>query len=152
MKYGTFMLCVLLILVGTIPATTFADRASHEDTSKQGVSEYQIDLYYFHYTQRCRSCIAAQRYVERALERYFSDEMEKGIITFQTVNLQTRKGQELSKRFEQSFQGLVINIIQGDNERHYLMRELFMKVHEGEEVTVSYIKNILDQVLQRLAQ
>lgn len=97
-----FVLCLFA-------ATSFAcnPKENQENKKSSKVTSDKIEVYYFHFTRRCITCNAVENVSKEALEEYFSDEMKKGKITFQSVNLDEESGKEIADKLEVSGQALL---------------------------------------------
>lgn len=59
----------------------------------------KLQVYYFHSTNRCPTCLGIQSNVKSVIDNEYSEEVEKGIIRFTEVNVDLKKNQALAERF-----------------------------------------------------
>ena len=71
-----------------------------------------IEVYYFHMSRRCATCLAVESESEAALKKLYPAQMESGLISFKEVNLEEESSEELAKKLEVSGQTLLI--VKGD--------------------------------------
>jgi len=113
---------IALIFLGTIamatrnnnqPANTNATGETANKTQTQGVknSADKIEVYYFHRTQRCYSCLALGQYIKETIEQEFFEEIESGRIDFREINVDLPENKDVAKKFQASGSSLFINVI-----------------------------------------
>jgi hypothetical protein len=71
-----------------------------------------IEVYYFHMSRRCATCLAVEAESEAALKNLYPEQMKSGLITFQGINLEEESSEPLAKKFQVSGQTLLI--VKGD--------------------------------------
>lgn len=71
----------------------------------------KIQLYLFHSTNRCYSCITAGEYAKKTLEQNFSQEIKSGKIDFREINVDLPENKEVAEKFKASGTSLFINSI-----------------------------------------
>lgn len=69
----------LLFFAILISAVAFAQ--VEEPVSKKT----HVDVYYFHRTERCATCLSIEENTKGTLEKYFADEMKDGTVNFHSV-------------------------------------------------------------------
>jgi hypothetical protein len=57
----------------------------------------KIQVYYFHGTRRCSGCINAEKAAVNALNALYKKELDKGIIKFESINIEEDKNKNLLK-------------------------------------------------------
>jgi magnesium-transporting ATPase (P-type) len=114
------------------------------------VPENRVELYYFHATRRCPTCTHAEAYIEKALEEYYSSEVARKQLVYRAVNFEKSENRPLAERFQIPFNGLVINVVKGSEENHFFVKQLFQKVHKGEQPTIDFLKETIDKELNNL--
>ena len=71
-----------------------------------------IEVYYFHMSRRCATCLAVESESEAALNKLYPKQMESGVISFKEINLEEESSEPLAKKLEVSGQTLLI--VKGD--------------------------------------
>jgi glutaredoxin len=71
----------------------------------------KIQLYLFHGTNRCYSCITAGEYAKKTLEQNFSQEIKSGKIDFREINVDLSENKEVAAKFKATGTSLFINSI-----------------------------------------
>jgi hypothetical protein len=69
----------LLLLAILISALAFTQ--SQEPNSKKT----HIDVYYFHRTDRCATCLSIEENTKNTLDTYFAEELKDGTISFYSI-------------------------------------------------------------------
>lgn len=99
------VLALILVSVNLKPGSSLANT---DEAAQQLTQEAPVQVYYFHLTRRCATCLAVESVTEAAVKEYFADAMAKGTITFQSVNLEEKANKSLVKKMKVSGQALLI--------------------------------------------
>jgi len=83
------------VLLFAILLSAFAFSQNEEVKSKKS----QIDIYYFHRTERCKTCLSIEENSKNTLELYFADELKDGTITFYSINYEGDTEKEIIKKY-----------------------------------------------------
>lgn len=76
----------------------------------------KLEIYYFHRTQRCSTCLAIGRYTKEIIQEKFSDQVSKGIIDFREINIDLVENAEIVSKYRATGQSLYINAIKDDQD------------------------------------
>ncbi len=60
----------------------------------------KVIAYYFHRTQRCRTCLTMEAYAEQALKDGLSEELESGALEWRAVNVEESEHEHFVKEYE----------------------------------------------------
>lgn len=71
----------------------------------------KVQVFLFHSTNRCYSCVTAGKYTKEILEQNFSRELESGKIEFREINVDLPENKELANKFKASGTAFFINQI-----------------------------------------
>lgn len=71
----------------------------------------KIQVFLFHSTNRCYSCITAGKYMKETLDQNFSTELKAGKIEFREINVDLPENKEVANKFKASGTSLFINSI-----------------------------------------
>jgi hypothetical protein len=58
----------------------------------------KVEVYYFHLSRRCVTCVAVENKTQEAIIGLYPGEYQKGKITFASVNLEDERASRLLKR------------------------------------------------------
>lgn len=59
-----------------------------------------IDVYYFHRTDRCMTCLSIEENTKSTLDTYFADELKNGTISFYSICYEGEEDQEKIEKFD----------------------------------------------------
>ena len=85
------------------------------NTSKD--KKLKVKAYYFHRTRRCGGCLGAENASVQALKDLYSKEMEKGIIKFQSINIEEDENKELARKYNIAGSSFLIVNVGGKEEK-----------------------------------
>jgi hypothetical protein len=71
----------------------------------------KIEVFLFHSTQRCISCINIGKYAKQTIDNNFSEELKSGKIVFREINIDLSENKTLAEKFQASGSALFINTI-----------------------------------------
>ena len=60
----------------------------------------QLDIYYFHRTDRCATCMSIEENTKNALDTFFADEVKEGTISFKSINFEGESDKEIIEKYE----------------------------------------------------
>jgi hypothetical protein len=67
-----------------------------------------IEVYYFHFTRRCVTCVNVQKATEKVLKDHYKEELESGTIVYHEVNLSDPESREIAQRLGVGGQSLLV--------------------------------------------
>jgi hypothetical protein len=76
----------------------------------------QVNIVYFHRTQRCHSCQYSEAQTSATLEKYFADELASGKITFVSVDVQDENNVEIIEKYGAFGPQLFISVLERNGE------------------------------------
>ena len=138
----TIRLLVLFFLVTNI----FPGNAGFSGNSEPpSLPAKKVDVYYFHFTQRCMTCLNVEKVSKEAVEQQYADKVKGGEITFQSINLDEKDGKTLGANLK--IEGQTLLIISGDK-RIDLTEKAFMYANNSPEKLKAEIRNAIDDMLK----
>jgi len=114
-----------------------ADKKTQTTVSKSS----KIEIYYFHFTRRCVTCLAVETETQAAIASLYPVQYKKGLITFKTVNLDEKTSEALAKKCKAEGQALLI--ISG-SKRFDLTEQGFMYAKSSPEKLKAELKKTID--------
>jgi hypothetical protein len=72
-----------------------------------------VEVAYFHRTQRCASCIEAERLTRKTLDTYFADRLKSGGMSLVVADVQKPQNAALARKYEASSSSLYLGILKG---------------------------------------
>ncbi|KKP68656.1 MAG: hypothetical protein UR66_C0004G0056 [Candidatus Moranbacteria bacterium GW2011_GWE1_35_17] len=113
-----FFAIVLIIIFGSDKKTDLKNASVNTQSisAKKNPAEdvkpaEKIQLYLFHSTNRCYSCITAGEYAKKTLEQNFSQELKSGKIEFKEINVDLAENKEVANKFKAAGTSLFTNSI-----------------------------------------
>lgn len=106
----------------------------------------KIQVFLFHATQRCSSCIAIGKYTKETVEQNFPEELKSGKIEFREINIDLPENKELASKFKATGSALFVNaIINGkDNMKQDIQ---VWKLTSNEQKFISYLSGEIKKLL-----
>jgi hypothetical protein len=92
-----FLICLLLL-----PAWTML-KAQDATTSK-------VEVYYFHATMRCPTCLAVEEQTRKTLDENFTEDMKSGVIQMKVLNLEEKENKAMTEKFEIGWSSLILYV------------------------------------------
>lgn len=128
-KLGTYLLyggalvfAVALIWVSVKPNKKTESSDFNTQKSSQNVEAREtkpaekVQVYVFHSTARCYSCIMMGQYAKATVEEFFQTELKNGKIEFREINVDLPENREVAKKFKAAGSSLFLNaIIDGED-------------------------------------
>ena len=126
-KLGTYLLYGGALVFAIVLVYTSVSPNKKTQSSVQGnnskTAEAQeakpaekIQVFLFHATQRCITCVNIGKYAEETLEQKFPEELKSGKIEFREINIDLPENKELATKFRATGSALFINpIIEGND-------------------------------------
>ena len=105
MKKIVSIIIAMLIIFNMTACNNNPTKENTSINDKKGIKI--IKVYYFHSTHRCRTCVAVEKETKKALNELYPEKIKSGAITFQSVNMDEAKGEELADKMQISGQTLI---------------------------------------------
>lgn len=67
-----------------------------------------VEVYYFHFTRRCVTCVNVQKATEKVLKDHYKEELESGTIVYHEINLSDPESREIAQRLGVGRQSLLV--------------------------------------------
>jgi hypothetical protein len=79
------------------------------DNSQTGIIQSEtVEVYYFHFTRRCETCLAVENESRKAIEELYPSALEEGRIIFKSLNLEEEEGKLIAQKFNIAGQTLLV--------------------------------------------
>ncbi len=116
---------------------TCGAQTSEKDSGK-------LEVYYSHFNKRCATCNAVENETKALLKNMYGSQMEKGEITFKSLNLDEKADKKFAKKLNISGQALML--IQGEKQIN-LTSEGFMNARTNPEKFHEVLKKTIDSLI-----
>jgi len=107
----------------------------------------KVEVYYFHFSRRCVTCIAVENKTQEAVVALYPEAYRKGKITFASVNLEDEKSKPLAEKAKVTGQALVI--LSGDF-RKDLTAVGFMYANNNFDKFKAEIQKTIDPLIKEM--
>lgn len=132
-------------------ASRVADTQGNVD--KQGGEEAQaaekVQVYLFHSTQRCPTCIAIGRLAGETVQEFFQPELQAGKIEFREINIDLPENKELAARFQAAGSALYINAI-ADGRDNIVQDTAVWRLTQDEAKFKSYLRGEINKRFKKI--
>ncbi|HLO57497.1 MAG TPA: nitrophenyl compound nitroreductase subunit ArsF family protein [Bacteroidales bacterium] len=127
-------LCLLTILLMALSSTGFSQQPT-------------ISVYFFHGTHRCSGCINAEKATVAVLNSVYKVQQEKGIIKFQSINIEEDKNKALAEKYQVAWNTLLIVPVGNDKGKVDLTEQAFA-YGENPEALKPYLTAAIEPLLK----
>jgi hypothetical protein len=104
----------------------------------------KVEVYYFHFTRRCPTCMAVESESKKAVEALYPEQVKSGQITFTSINLDDESSKVAASRCKASGQSLLV--ISG-SKRVDLTSKGFMYARTSPEKLKEALEKAIGEVL-----
>ncbi len=107
----------------------------------------KIEVFLFHATQRCTSCVNIGKFTKQTIDNNFSEELSSGKIVFREINIDLPENYQLAEKFQASGSSLFVNTIRGGKD--YIEQDLKVwRLVSDEGEFESYFKDKIANILK----
>lgn len=104
----TFFLLLFSMLLFPGISACGQSQAGEQQNSAVSESTNAVEVYYFHFTRRCVSCVNVQKATEKVLKDHYKEELENGSIVYHEVNLSEPGSREIAEKLGVGRQALLV--------------------------------------------
>jgi hypothetical protein len=83
-------------------------QGNKETKTNASLQPEMVEVYYFHFTRRCETCMAVENESRKAVEELYASALEEGRIMFQSLNLEEEEGKQIAEKLNISSQTLLV--------------------------------------------
>jgi len=114
----------------------------------QAEPQHKLIAYYFHRTQRCRTCLTIEAYAEEALQTAFPEALESGGLEWHTVNIELPENEHFVQAYELVTSTLVlVDTVDGQQKEWQALHEVWDLVGE-KEAFLEYVTREAGELLE----
>jgi disulfide oxidoreductase YuzD len=121
-------------------------QSREQKSYQQKQSADKVQVFVFHATQRCISCITIGKFAKETVDEYFQQELKDGKIEFREINIDLPENRSLAQKFQASGSALFINAIRNGQDNINEDVQVWRLV-QNEAQFKSYLKGRLDILL-----
>jgi len=108
----------------------------------------KIEVIDFHSIHRCITCKAIEANTKFTLEKYFSDELKSGEITFQSINVDEKENYAMAEKFEASGTSLFLNVHNNGHEGQVNLTDFAFLKGKDKAAFSKELKSIINKQLK----
>lgn len=106
----------------------------------------KIEVFYFHSSNRCVSCVTLSEYTATAISKNFQKEITKGKIDFREINVDLPENKAIATKFQAVGSSLFINAIYEDQD-HIKEDTQVWRLLNNQAQFENYLKNKINNLL-----
>lgn len=138
-KIFQVLLAVAVVSIGVVSSFA-ADKSS----------DSKVVVYYFHGNFRCTNCRNIEQYTKETVEKYFSKEVDSGLVSFQVVNIESRGNEHLVKKYQLYTRSVVLSLVKNGEELKFDNLPKIWEYLRNKDAFQQYIKNEIEKYLKEL--
>ncbi len=134
-----------IVSVNTPASASIATSAT--SALPENVTVTKLEVFHFHPTRQCPSCITIGDYAKATLETHFAGELASGMIVFRHINGELEENQEVVERYGASGSSLWLGVYTSDG-RFYPEENLKVWYRtDDRERFMAYLKGVIEKRL-----
>lgn len=110
----------------------------------------RIEVLDFHTDHRCHTCLTIEELTKTVLAETYGEEMEKGTITFQLINVDREENLPVAQKFGAFGTSLVLNVVKDGEEKQVNLTDFAFLNAENEAKFTEGLKEHLQAELQNM--
>jgi len=133
------LIAVILVTAGIAVCSAAESSDSSSDVEK-------VEVYHFHLTRQCYSCIRLGELAEETVEKYFADELASGKVVFGHVTVDDPADADIVRKYKASGSSLMIGVYTPSGFSAEEDIKVWYKIGKPEEYE-SYLKDLIEKRL-----
>jgi hypothetical protein len=138
MRYLVIFGLTIAMMIGCLSVNAQTNKNAKSAVSKK------VEVYYFHFTRRCNTCISVENNAKKAFEQLYADKVKSGEYSFKALNLDEAGSKTMAEKF--SIGGQTLLVVCG-NKRIDITDKGFMNAQNFDKMKEE-IKKAVDQALK----
>jgi len=98
----------IIPLLFMAPLISCTSQPVNKESEADSDNSDKIEAYYFHFTARCMTCRTIEARFKENLESLYPNQLQQGLITFRTVNIEEPENKLLAEKLGVTGQTLLI--------------------------------------------
>ncbi len=70
-----------------------------------------VDVVYFHRTERCTACLNTESYTRETIEKYFANQVGRGVLSFRVLDVEKAENAALARKFDATGSSLYFSVL-----------------------------------------
>jgi hypothetical protein len=146
MKQVTLFVTILAIVFASISCNNHGTKKEitrEISTSEISTSASNVNIYYFHFTLRCSTCLAVEENAGNAIEALYPNEFMTGEYSFTSLNLDEASTKDIADKL--GIGGQTLMVVRGDKKID-ITSAAWLSAHDPDKMKAE-IKSGIDKVL-----
>lgn len=106
----------------------------------------KLEIYHFHGTNQCYSCVTVGDYAEETVKTYFQDELDSGKIVFDHINGELPENRELVQKYGATGSSLWLGTYENGTFEAEQNTKVWYKIKD-KQAYMDYLKEVIEQKL-----
>ncbi|HZX45214.1 MAG TPA: nitrophenyl compound nitroreductase subunit ArsF family protein [Candidatus Nanoarchaeia archaeon] len=140
------LLCVVLSACATVKEDSHISVTTSNVAAASPVEK--VEVYHFHGTNQCSSCIAVGKLAEETVNAYFADELKTGKVAFAHINYDLLENKELASKYGVTGSSLWIGVYDKQGFHAEQNTNVWYKINNKKDY-MDYLKETIEQKLSR---
>jgi hypothetical protein len=140
MKVSTTLVIAFIMLISN--GLCIGQSTKKKDESPKKTANIQV--YYFHFSRRCQTCIAVEENAKKALDALYAEKVKNGEYSFKALNLDDKTTKTTAEKF--GIGGQTLLIVCG-NKTLDITDKGFMNAHDFDKMKID-IKKAIEKALK----
>jgi len=125
-----------------------ADDTCSLDSAKTANAKVEkLEIYHFHGTHQCASCIAVGQLAEETVNTYFADELKSGKIVFGHINGELPENRDLVVKYSATGSSLWLGTYDANGFHKEENVNVWYKINDKQDY-MQYLKGVIEQKLR----
>jgi predicted transcriptional regulator len=99
---------ILSVFLFVLVSSSCGEVSGKSESVSVSAKDKKVDVYYFHFTRRCVTCVAVENESKKAIEELYADKIKTGEVIFHEINLDLEDGKKIAQELNQNGQGLIV--------------------------------------------
>jgi uncharacterized lipoprotein NlpE involved in copper resistance len=138
---------ILVLIICILLIAGCSNNSQINGNAASGTSDIdKLELYHFHGTNQCYSCITVGAYAEETVNTYFADELKSGKIVFSHLNYDVDENKELASKYGVTGSSLWLGVYDAKGFHAEQNVNVWYKINNKAEY-MSYLKGVIEKRL-----
>ncbi|MCX6789627.1 MAG: nitrophenyl compound nitroreductase subunit ArsF family protein [Candidatus Gribaldobacteria bacterium] len=146
MQKKIIIIIIGIAIIGLMSLAALNDNKLTEAQSPKNLPADKVEVFLFHATKRCITCITIGKLAGETVNEYFQPELKNGQIEFREINIDLPENKDMARKFQASGSSLFINAISNGKDNIAQDTKVWLLV-SSETQFKSYLKDKIDNLL-----
>jgi len=141
-----FFLVACLVLASGCTSSSGSGQPATANASQAASTAEKVEVYHFHATRQCYSCITLGAYAEETVNTYFAPEVASGKVVFAHVNIDLPENRDLVERYGPTGSSLFIGVYDKNGFHKEENVNVWFKIGDKDDY-MTYLKGVIERRL-----